>query len=342
MASTGNRPRWPHVLGAALMLAVPLTAAACGATNPAPQKNPMSHTRTPKSGGGTGGSAKAGSSKGKKDSKGMKKSHTAVKGLPLTTLPPMSYEKKLNPWLKHTHEVSSFIPGMGYHWAAPVPGLVLMTNNRDQVTAVEADFPQKLGTYPWYDPPDTMPNGGVAYNSEHLYFVPPASITPTMSATLPTNLTSWTSFEAANPRLTSTYAKTSATYMGDAVYAPTSGPAIKVLVASSGKIDGFMVSEPAKWGWRPVYAEAKGKPVASKQYGKAYQSVLWLMPNKMAHSSTGMGVTSYTKKVGHKIKRTRRTLVHKAKTDTKTAIHDTKHGAKKVANKAKSTTNSTK
>lgn len=325
------------------MLAVPLTAAACGATNPAPQKNPMSHTRTHKSGGGTGGSsAKAGSSKGKKGSRGMKASPSAVKALPLTTLPPMSYETKLNPWLKHTHEVSSFIPGMGYHWAAPVPGLVLMANNLDQVTAVEAEFPQKLGTYPWYDPPDTAPNGGVAFNSEHLYFVPPASITATMSATLPTNLTSWASFEAANPRLASTYAKTSTPYMGDAVYAPKSGPAIKILVASSGKIAGFMVSEPAKWGWRPVYAEAKGKPVASKQYGKAYHSVLWLLPNKMAHSSSGAGVTSYTNKADRKMKGAGRSLVKTAKHDTKTAVHDTKHGAKKVANKVKSTTNSTK
>ncbi|MDA8199472.1 MAG: hypothetical protein M0Z54_08580 [Thermaerobacter sp.] len=324
--------RWPRLMGAALALTVPLAATACGATNPAPQKNPTSRPPAHHSSGSQTGTAKAGS-KGKR-------SGATVKALPLTTLPPLTYEKNLNRWLKHTHEISSFIPGMGYHWAAPFPSLVLMANNVDQVTAVEADFPQKLGTYPWYDPPDTAPNGGVAFNSEHLYFVSPTAITPTMSATLPTNLGSWASFEMANPRLTSTYAKSPTTYRGDAVYAPKSGPAIKVLVASSGKIAGFMVSEPASWGWRPGYAEAQGKPVKSPQYGTAYHSVLWLLPNKMAHSQTGTARTG-VKRAGRAVKRGGKTLVHKAKTGTKTAVHDTKRAGNKVVNQTKSGTSGT-
>ena len=325
--------RWPRLLGAALALAVPLTATACGATNPAPQKNPTSRPPAHHSSGGKTGTAKAGST--------GKTSGATVKALSLTTLPPLTYEKTLNRWLKHTHEISSFIPGMGYHWAAPFPSLVLMVNNVDQVTAVEAAFPQKLGTYPWYDPPDTAPNGGVAFNSEHLYFVPPASITPTMSARLPTSLGSWASFEMANPRLTSTYAKSPTPYLGDAVYAPKSGPAIKVLVASSGKIAGFMVSEPASWGWHPGYAEAKGKPVKSAQYGTAYDSVVWLLPNTMAHSKAGTMARTDVKRAGHAVKRGGNTVVHKAKTGTKTAVHDAKRGATNVANKAKSTANGT-
>lgn len=328
-----SRSRWPRLIGAALALAVPLTAAACGATNPAPQKSPTSRPPAHHSSGGKTGTAKAGT-KGKK-------SGAIVKALSLTTLPPLSYEKKLNPWLKHTHEISSFIPGMGYHWAAPFPGLVLMANNVDQVTAVEADFPQKLGTYPWYDPPDTAPNGGVAFNSEHLYFVPPASITPTMSATLPTNLGSWASFEMANPRLTATYAKSPTSYMGDAVYGPKSGPAIKVLVAASGKIAGFMVSEPAKWGWHHGYAEAKGKPATSAQYGRAYHSVLWLLPNKVAHRKAGTMARAAVKRAGHTVKHDGKILVHKAKKSTKTAVHDTKRGANQVVNKTKATANGT-
>ena len=325
---------WPRLMGAALALAVPLTAAACGATNPAPQKNPTSRPPAHHSGGGKTGTARAGS-KGKAPG-------ATVKALSLTTLPPLTYEKKLNPWLKHTHEISSFVPGMGYHWAAPFPSLVLMTNNLDQVTAVEAAFPQKLGTYPWYDPPDTAPNGGVAFNSEHLYFVSPTAITPTMSATLPTNLGSWASFEMANPRLTSTYAKSPTSYMGDAVYAPKSGPAIKVLVASSGKIAGFMVSEPATWGWHRAYAEAKGKAVKSAQYGKAYHSVVWLLPDKTALSKAGStAATTDAKRAGHAVKRGGKTLVRKVKSGTKTAVHDTKRGTKKVVNKTKSTTNGT-
>ncbi len=327
-----SRSRWPRLMGAALALAVPLAAAACGATNPAPQKNPMSRPPAHHTGGGKPGTTKAG---------GKGKSGATVKALPLTTLPPLSYEKKLNPWLNHTHEISSFIPGMGYHWAAPFPSLVLMANNAGQVTAVEAEFPEKLGTYPWYDPPDSAPNGGVAFNSEHLYFVPAASITPAMSATLPTNLGSWASFETANPRLASTYGKSSRTFMGDAVYAPKSGPAINVLVSASGKIAGFMVSEPAAWGWHRGYAETKGKPVASAQYGKAYHSVLWLLPNNMAHSKTRAGATTAAKRAGNAVKRGGKTLVHKAKKGTKTAVHDTKRGAQNVANTTKSTANGT-
>jgi len=317
----GTHGTWRRAWWAALALTVPLATAACGA-NPAPQASPKHHT---------GPTTKADS-----------KNSSAVKPLSLTTLPPLTYEKQLNPWLKYTHEVSSFIPQMGYHWTAPVPGLVLMTNNSNQVVAVEATFPQKLGTYPWYDPPTTEPNAGVAFNSEHLYFVPPTAITPTMAATLPTNLASWSAFETANPRLTSTYLKQTTTFHGDAVYAPKSGPAIKVLVAPSGKIGGFMVAEPAGWGWQPEYQQAKGKPVKSALFGKAYDSVLWLLPAADGSSNVTSSIKNTSKSMVHKTKTGTKMAVNKAKHASKTAMHKTKSDANKMANQAKHTANRTK
>lgn len=201
----------------------------------------------------------------------------AVKPLSLATLPPFSYLKRFNPVLHHVHEVSTFIPGMGYHYAPPCPGLAVMTNAQHQVTAVEAQFPQKLGSHPWFDPPTTVPNGGVAFYSEHLYFLPPSQITMSMPSNLPTDLTTKAKFWAVNTRLTA-YVKEPGTFRGFAVYAPPAGPGIKVLVGSKGDIGGFLVSEPATWGWHRYYVEPKGKPASSKLFGHAYHVALLLIP----------------------------------------------------------------
>lgn len=196
----------------------------------------------------------------------------------LAFLPPLKALKSFNPALKHYHMISTFIPGMGYHWAPMVPGVVLMTNSHADVTAVETSFPQKLGTtYSWLDPLTTVPNAGVAMTSEHLYFVTPASITPTMAAMVPSDLTSWAKFLAVNPRL-SVYVKQPKMFHGYTVFAAPTGPSLKVLVSSKGMVSGFMVSEPAKWGWAKEYWGRKGKPTKSKLFGKAYHSVLWLAP----------------------------------------------------------------
>ncbi len=197
----------------------------------------------------------------------------------LAYLPPLKALKSFNPALTHYHQISTFIPGMGFHWASMVPGVVLMTNTHKDVTAVEAAFPQKLGMFSWFDPPTTVPNAGVAMTSEHLYFTAPTSITPTMAAMVPSDLTSWAKFLAVNPRL-SVYVKQPKMFHGFSVYAPPMGPSLKVLVSSKGTISGFMVSEPAKWGWSKEYWESKGKPSKSKLFGKAYHSVLWLTPIK--------------------------------------------------------------
>ncbi len=198
----------------------------------------------------------------------------------LAYLPPLKALKSFNPALKHYHRISTFIPGMGMHWASMVPGVVLMTNTHADVTAVEASFPQKLGTtYSWLDPLTTVPNAGVAMTSEHLYFTAPAGITPTMAAMVPSDLGSWAKFLAVNPRL-SVYVKQPTMFHGLSIYAPPTGPSLKVLVSGTGSIAGFMVSEPAKWGWSKEYWEPKGKPTKSKLFGKAYHSVLWLTPMK--------------------------------------------------------------
>ncbi|MCY0884573.1 MAG: hypothetical protein OWV35_01655 [Firmicutes bacterium] len=216
---------------------------------------------------------------------GAPKGTAAIKPLSLATLPPFSYLKRFNPELHHVHEVSTFISGMGYHYATPCPGLTVMTNAQHQVTAVEAQFPQKLGSHPWFDPPTTVPNGGVAFYSEHLYFLPPGQITPGMPSNLPTDLTSKAKFWAVNTRLTP-YVKEPGMFRGYTVYAPPAGPGIKVLVSSKGDIGGFLVSEPASWGWHRYYVEPKGKPVSSKLFGRAYHVALWLIPS---HTAPGGG-----------------------------------------------------
>lgn len=200
-----------------------------------------------------------------------------VKAESLATLPSLTYLKQLNPWLKRAHQISTFIPGMGYHWATPYPSIVLMTNQSGLVTGVETTFPQKLGTYPWFDPPTTVPNAGVADNSEHLYFVAPGAIAPTMTTTA-SDLMSWSAFAAVNPRVAA-YVKEPATFFGLTVYGPPRGPGLKVLTSSSGAVEGFLVEEPALWGRFPGYYPPRHhKPMLSREFGKAYVSVLLLAP----------------------------------------------------------------
>lgn len=284
-------------LGVAPVLLVGCGWMAAPKPTPSPAPKLSGHAITTKK-------AKAGgpSNKGKQ----LSGTHSSVTPMNLATLPPLSYLKKFNPGLKHLHRLSGFIPNMGYHWATPFPGIVLMTNKYKQVTAVETSFPQKLGTFPWYDPPTTVPNAGVAINSEHLYFVPPTMITSTMSRTAKTDLTSWARFVQTNPRL-KVYVKKPTMFDGMAVYGAPSGPSLEVLVSpdtstggssqktgttgktkvttttgGTGTIAGFIAQEPAKWGWHRGYFQPKGKPVPSKLYGKAYYSVVLLIPPKHA------------------------------------------------------------
>jgi hypothetical protein len=208
---------------------------------------------------------------------------SAVKPVNLSTLPPLSYVQALNPWTRRALQVSGFINGMGYHWATSYPSLVLMTNQAGLVTGVEATFPQKLGSFSWYDPPTTVPNAGVAFNSEHLYFVAPSAIMPGMTSKT-SDLTSWSSFQGVNTRL-SAYSK-DGTFLGFTVYAPP-GPGIQVLVSPSGSIAGFVTAEPAAWGFHPFYFPGRGRPTPSKVFGRAYWSVLLLQPVRPG-SATGM------------------------------------------------------
>jgi hypothetical protein len=98
-----------------------------------------------------------------------------------------------------------------------------------------------------------------------------------MSTTAPTDLASWSAFEAANTRLAN-YVK-SGTMHGFTIYAPPQGqPGIQVLTAPSGSIAGFAVAEPASWGWYPGYFPGPRRPMTSALYKTAYESVLLLQP----------------------------------------------------------------
>ncbi len=280
---------------------------ACGTAAPAPNNTGTasgSHSSKTGSGAGNNGSSSSkkgsntsqnGSNTGKTKTKtktmaagksGTKRGRMAkrrmvanAKPISLATLPTATAIAPFNPHFHAYHVISTFIPGMGYHWQTPVPGIVYMTNQHNQLTGVEAAFPQNHGYQGWYDPatPTTVPNGSLAFYTEHLYFVPSSSIVPSMSAAISPNLSSWASFVAANPRLHS-YIKEPGLFRGYTVYGPPTGPGIKVLVSPAGLISGFLVSEPAPWGWHPGYVGMKGKPFMSKVYGKAYYSVLMLEP----------------------------------------------------------------
>lgn len=215
----------------------------------------------------------------------------ASKTMTLTTLPSIMSLDPYNPHYKAYHEVSAFVNEMGYHWATQVPGIVYMTNNHNQVTAMEAQFPQNHGNFGWYDPPTppTILNASLAWYSQHLYFVPPTTITPGMSATAKSDLTSWAAFKTVNPHL-SLYVKEPTRYHGYIVYGPPNGPGIKVLVSPTGPIAGFLVSEPAMWGWNSVYLQANGHPVHSLAYGTAYQSAFMLGPAKAPTTHAGGSV----------------------------------------------------
>lgn len=236
-------------------------------------KNSTGKTKTT-----TGGKTQGANTGGKTGS--ATKSGTAAAPAPisLTSLPTMGALDKFNPHMGAYHEVSTFINNMGYHWATAVPGMVFMTNQHNQITAVEAQFPQNHGDYSWYDPatPPSILNASLAFYSEHLYFVPDTSITPSMSAIEPTSLTSWSAFVSNNPRLKA-YTK-DGSYRGYTVYGPPTGPGIEVLVSPHGLVSGFRVAEPYWWGQRPVYVSNGGAPFANKTWGKAYYSVLMLEP----------------------------------------------------------------
>ncbi|PSR19976.1 MAG: hypothetical protein C7B45_17255 [Sulfobacillus acidophilus] len=222
-----------------------------------------------------------------KPSKKRKRQALVAKPITLGTLPTMAAVRPFNPHLMDYHEVSTFIPDMGYHWTTQVPGMVFMTNQHNQITAVESMFPQNLGTYSWYDPPTppSVLNASLAFYSEHLYFVPPSTITPSMSPTQPTALSSWATFVANNPRL-KVYVKEPGTFHGYTVYGPPNGPGIDVLVSPTGLVSGFFVAEPASWGYNPVYVTNHGKPFTTKIFTKAYYSVFMLEPAQASATTT--------------------------------------------------------
>jgi hypothetical protein len=151
---------------------------------------------------------------------------------PAIPLPALASLRGANPSLRYDHRLSTFIPGMGYHLGPPGPGLVIMVNRQRQLTAVEASFPQRLGYRPWFDPPTRVPNAGVAFYSQHIYLVPPRSITRAMSPNVASALGSWSQLVSVNPRLTG-YTRLPVTYQGMAVYGPPRGPGIWVLVAGT-------------------------------------------------------------------------------------------------------------
>ena len=105
---------------------------------------------------------------------------TIVEGEPATPLE-MTFDalEEENPALVHYEQTSSWVPGMGYHWA-PVggPSIVLAIGDEGEIHAFEIIVPESDGWHPWFDQDENEPIeiGGDDVYTQHVYIVPPESI----------------------------------------------------------------------------------------------------------------------------------------------------------------------
>jgi hypothetical protein len=84
-----------------------------------------------------------------------------------------------NPKLGQYQQLSDYVPGMGYHYGAPGPAVVLVVGREGEINGFELISPAAQGWYPWFDQPDgepmTIEGLGEVY-TQHLYLVDPATL----------------------------------------------------------------------------------------------------------------------------------------------------------------------
>lgn len=206
----------------------------------------------------------------------------------LSALPAWSTLVHYNGYLVSYVRLTPWVANMGMHYGHKGPSLILMQNRSHEVVAAETGFPASKGWEPWYDQPRGRPAHTIY--SEHLYFVAPAEITPTMSATLASDLTSYAGFGAVNQAKTRSYADLGPDPSGRATMEGPPGFGIRVLVSKSGPVVGLVAAWPSDdpQGWRPWFDQPQGKPITDPKLGSIYTQHLWLVdPRSLPSVGTG-------------------------------------------------------
>lgn len=208
----------------------------------------------------------------------LRPGQTQAPARPPQRLPSYRRVVALNPKLVGYKRISIWNKGMGYHLGHLAPSLVLMVNNQDQVTGMEQSFPSTLPYQSWMDPKTQVYNAGVATYSQHLMFVPPSQITPTMPANLPSALRSFDAFKAVNGHKVVPYMRLKPFKPGVGSLWGPDGPALRILLSRKERVVGGVMGVPAKYGWHPWYDQPAGRPIHDPILGTIYTQTIYFVP----------------------------------------------------------------
>jgi hypothetical protein len=202
----------------------------------------------------------------------------APNSVSLMALPSYGRVVAINPKLASYRRISIWDAGMGYHMGRLAPSLVLMINNRGQVTGMEQSFPSTLPYQTWMDPKTTVFNAGVASWSQHLMFVAPSRITPSMPGNLPSDLASFDAFKAVNGGRVIPYMQLKPFRRGVGALWGPDGPALRILLDRSERVVGGVMAVPARLGWNPWYDQPFGHPLDDPILGSVYTQTVYFVP----------------------------------------------------------------
>lgn len=100
--------------------------------------------------------------------------------LPASALADFDQLKRVNPKLRDARRLTDFVPGMGFHWGFPGPGLAVLVDRDGRITGVEAVFPAAVGFKPYFDqmPGEVALDRGTGQRryTQHVWFVDPSRI----------------------------------------------------------------------------------------------------------------------------------------------------------------------
>jgi|GEM_PF-3679943 len=198
-----------------------------------------------------------------------------------TRLPRLAQLRSINGKLWGYRRISNWVPGMGYHWGHLGPSLVLMTNNNGQVVGMEQAFPNVLPYHTWMDPQTSEFNAGRAQWSQHLMFVAPSSITPSMPMNVASATASWDQFKALNGGHVVPYMQLKPFKPGYGSLWGPDGPALRILLDSKERVVGGVMGVPARYGWNSWYDQPQGQPLHDAILGNVYTQTVFLVPRWM-------------------------------------------------------------
>jgi hypothetical protein len=193
-------------------------------------------------------------------------------------LPNYATVESINRAVDHYKKLSNWVTDMGYHYGHLCPSLVLMVNNDKQVVGMEQTFPTTLPYQAWMDPKTTEFNAGRAQYSQHLMFVPASSVTPSMSTTLSSDLTSFDAFKKVNGSHVIPYSQITAFKPGvGSIWGPD-GPALRIILSRHERVVGGIMAVPSKYGWNPWYDQRPGHPKQDPILGSVYTQTVYFVP----------------------------------------------------------------